>query len=170
MNILVDCDGVLANFVKASLAAHGRRETEADCRRYDYYLDWPISTTQFLSKVRGYDFWFGMEEYPWARELLRRIGDYTISTKPSVDRECGVGKFDWLRQRGVKIGDVMVGRKKWLMAPGSLLIDDHEMNCVEFRAAGGKAIVFPQPWNEDGRAGKTWLDVLDELSLYRRQA
>ena len=39
------------------------------------------------------------------------------------------------------------GPKSQLANYNTVLIDDDKTNCDEFRAAGGKSVLFPQPWN-----------------------
>lgn len=101
------------------------------------------------------DFWFNLKPYPWAHELYRICLHYgsevIISTSPGYHHGAWSAKIRWLQHHlGHHAKDVMMGpRKELLAAPNHLLIDDSQENCDMFRAAWGKAIVFPQFWNNN---------------------
>lgn len=154
MHILLDCDGVLANFTQASIDAHGRQESHDDIRTWDYFTDeWGMSPEEFWSKCRGYDFWRNIQPYEWAQSVIDLIRakdlTFTILTAPSNDSECVQAKLDWLDHHfSIPIADVMVGQKKHLLAnPEAILIDDSRANVDAFIRSGGKAALFLQPWN-----------------------
>ncbi len=82
LNILLDCDGVLADFASAAIRIHNRPETHADIKRYDFWLDWGMTTDDFWKPIKR-DFWLSLEPYPYAVgffEDLSEIGEITIST------------------------------------------------------------------------------------------
>jgi len=155
-------DGVLANFVDGLFTAHGRhdlRHDDVDCWRAPYAMlgnGTPIGEEEFWAPIvkRGRGFWRSLEPYPWAYalfEMCRRHGDVVICTTPSYsDPDSLAGKVDWLNDHfGNGFFDYMLGPHKHLMAPypGAVLVDDRTRNCQDFSGAGGRAIVFPQPWN-----------------------
>lgn len=170
MQILADMDGVIVDFVSAALAAHGRNEPHDSVTTWDFWKDqWGMSSSEFWSKCRGYDFWFGLKPYPWAKEFyesLKSLGEVTITTAPSMDPDCIRAKIDWLNHHlGVHPSDVMCGQKKWLMARNGLLIDDSPENCLQFKLKKGSVVMFPQPWNAGSslrseKVGNAW-DVID---------
>jgi 5'(3')-deoxyribonucleotidase len=159
-HIFLDMDGVLTDFVSATVALHGRAEV----------LDaWPlgdrnvpavlgISRTEYwrLIDEQGASFWAGLAPFPWFEELValvRQFAPMTILTAPSLSPCCLDGKVQWLynhfpKVRGKRFTDFIIGPQKHLLAqPSRVLIDDAEKNIEDFRAAGGDAILFPQPWN-----------------------
>lgn len=159
--ILLDVDGVLADFVGAALKAHGR---DGPVSRYDFWQDWGITADTFWEPLRGRDFWRTIRPYPWAKVLLaelRKLGTVYIATAPNRDPECIAAKLWWLKRHlNVLSDDVMCGKHKWLMAsPSTILIDDGEHNVSAFVAAGGKAILFPQPYNANHLV-QSWQGVL----------
>lgn len=160
MITLLDCDGVLADFATAALAAHGRSETYQDVTAWDIEEMIGVTPEEFWAKLRGYDFWrFDIQPHEWAHDFLKKLkGDIVISTSPSLDSYCVAGKLDWLKHHfGITTKDVMVGPKKHLMAQsGHLLIDDRPKNVEKFINAdiSAEAILFPQPWNANADINK----------------
>ena len=158
--IFLDMDGVLTDFVRATLSLRGQS---------DLLLTWPkgerdihkvmgISKTEFWRIVdnQGADFWAGLPEFAWSKSLVALVREFapmTILTSPSLSPSCFEGKVRWLYENfpkvdGKRFSDFLIGRPKELLAkPGRILIDDSEANINAFRAAGGEAILFPQPWN-----------------------
>jgi hypothetical protein len=109
-------------------------------------------------------FWRGIQPYPWYRKLIEVVSGYcdhlVLCTSPSNHHYSWGGKALWLALHKLDhIPCVMMGindRKnekpspvgKWMMAaPDRLLIDDYHKNTDPFIEEGGKAILFPQPWN-----------------------
>lgn len=154
--ILLDCDGVLANFVKASFVAHNKEYSDDLDIGWDYFEDWNISEKQFWDKLRGYDFWYNIEPYPWAKTLynsLKSIAPVNILTAPSEDSECPQAKIEWLRDHlGVPLKEIIISRNKYLFAnKTNILIDDNMHKIESFYDYGGNVIVFPQSWNKNHR-------------------
>lgn len=157
--ILLDMDGVLADFVQMACAANGRM---------DITCLWPdgktglhdalgLSMTSFWEGIDacGEGFWSQMGIYPWALELWRHCNDVAdevhILTSPSQNPQSLSGKLRWMNTHfGPNFRNFLVGPQKHLCAkPNTLLIDDRSSNCRKFREHGGRAILFPQPWNEN---------------------
>jgi 5'(3')-deoxyribonucleotidase len=71
---------------------------------------------------------------------------------------CAAAKFEWLEEHIPGYWDrVMVGHPKHLLAgPRTILIDDRDKNCEDFRDAGGLAILCPRPWNEGYHAASSF--------------
>lgn len=152
-NILLDMDGVLANFVKATSAAHGREYLPESITQFNMAELWGLSAEEFWSPLSGALFWEDIEPYPWAEELLselRAIAPVTICTAPSRDPHCAGGKLAWLkRELKIKPHEVVLCNKKYLLArPSNILIDDSDSKIKAFGSQGGRTILFPQPWNE----------------------
>ncbi len=154
--VLLDMDGVLVDFFSAALRVHGRE---------DLISGWPVgesdlarvlglSTAEFWRPIdaAGSEWWLELEWYPWADELIElcnELGGFVIATAPSRHSHSAAGKMQSLERRfGKAFRDYMMGPHKHLMAgSGMCLIDDREKLHTAFTAAGGAAVLFPQPWN-----------------------
>lgn len=152
--ILLDMDGVIADFVGAIFKAHGQLPN---------YGTWPPGEYD-CSKVLGIsksDLWRTADKDPdfWRNmpvlengfklyEALKTTREIFIATSPSLDPNCAAGKVEWLQKYfGRNFRNYIITPHKYLMAEAGILIDDDDERCEKFRRAGGTAIVYPQPWN-----------------------
>ena len=156
MVIYLDMDGVVSDAHRAFLKALGREDLVKDypAGEFNTYKAAGVSEKAMWSAVgkAGRELWSKMRVLPWAHELyekLSEIGDVVFLTSPTWDPESLAGKLEWL-QRFTKRKDfrdyVVTNRKDLLAGPGVVLIDDRPENCRSFRAAGGRAILFPAAW------------------------
>jgi hypothetical protein len=153
-HILIDVDGVLADFITASLRVHGQPNFEVT--EWNYFKEMGLSATKFWAGIdaHGAAFWADIEPYPWKDHLLQMaqgVAPFTLATSPSLNPLCAAGKIQWMRKHiEESFHDYMIGTRKQLMArPDVLLIDDSDANVARFMDAGGQAVLFPQPWNEN---------------------
>ena len=161
MKIFIDMDGVLCDFATEAMALFGQ---QYDRRK------WPIGHYCIASAVgvdvaemwrrinaRGSLFWENLNAYPWAADLLKMVRDYDAEfSVASVPGPCGssaAGKLRWLDKNTGEpppFRRYFLGPEKHLLAgPGRVLIDDKTENCEQWVAAGGSAIIWPQPWNRN---------------------
>lgn len=159
--ILLDCDGVLADFCGAAASllnrATGRKVTVEDLADRGLWAMesmWDLSLDEFWAIIdQDPQFWLRLEPFPWARELydlLTSVAPVIISTSPPDSNPQAVtDKIRWLcGHLPLSPGDIMIGRRKALMAkPSALLIDDFPHNTQQFCNAGGMAITVPSNWN-----------------------
>lgn len=154
--IFLDLDSVLVNFVKGSLFALGVTEytippNEPNMER------WPgvnVSVRDFwkaIDKTES-EFWLNLEKYDYADELV----DYSLSkgqvfflTSPSRNPYCLSGKAMWLQRHFPKLTrKVIYTPAKYLCAaPNRILVDDSLHKVKPFIDHGGRAVLFPQPYN-----------------------
>ena len=157
--VLIDMDGVLADFALHALAKFDRLDVYDNWPSGKYEIDEIIGIPQDelwaeLDK-EGPEFWSGLPELPWATELCdlvrKKVGNFHISTSPSRAPASSMGKVHWLQQFfDPRFRRYMLGTHKYLMAkPSVVLIDDSDEKCKKFIEAGGHAILFPQPWNSN---------------------
>lgn len=155
-HILIDLDGVLADFVTAALDVQGLPNVVVD--RWEMHECCGLTASDFWGTIdrQGYEFWANIDPYPWKDELLALLPTtFTVSTTPSRHPNCAAGKTAWMHQHfrgtnGKVFRDYLIGEHKHLLAaPGRVLIDDSDKNCVKFCEHGGEAILFPQPWNKN---------------------
>jgi 5'(3')-deoxyribonucleotidase len=169
MNILLDLDGVLADFLSLALEKLNNwnwpdgycqeptqqltPEIYARIGKFDIAEVYGISADKFWEVLEYKDrFWCNLKPFPWARELYRylsSIGQVTICTSPSLHPTCPAQKIEWVqRHLGLRSSNMMIGSRKYLMAkPGNVLIDDYPKNVEAFRTVGGDAILVPSNWN-----------------------
>ena len=126
--IFLDMDGVLTDFVRATLSLRGQS---------DLLLTWPkgerdihkvmgISKSEFWRIVdgQGADFWAALPNFEWSRDLVdlvRQFAPMTILTSPSLSPSCFEGKVRWLYENfpkvdGKRFSDFLIGRPKELLA------------------------------------------------------
>ena len=160
MNILLDMDGVLANFVRGCCRACGRDDSKIietwppEEWNLDVVLKMPIEELWKYVNEGGSNFWATLDEYEWAKELYvecKKRADVYFLTAPSTHPLSLAGQLEWIYKF---TGDsshknYLMGSPKFLCAkPDNVLIDDSDKNCNNFIKAGGKAILVPQPWNK----------------------
>ena len=174
LGFLIDMDGVLVDFVTAALRLHDRLEVLADwpAGHWDMPEAMGITSREFWGRIHeaGADFWSSLEPYPWCDDLFALVeasGPWCILTSPSSDPSCAAGKISWLQNRfGRGFRAFLIGPPKWMCARSDqLLIDDNDTNVERFRARGGRAILFPRPWNRNHElSGDPMSHLREELS------
>ncbi len=161
MIILLDVDGVLANFVDSAFKAHGidpESVTERNSWQINEWKGVDMSMEDFWKGIdypdhTSLNFWSTLKPYSWLRPLvdmcMTKSEDVYISTSPSRNPMCRAGKATWIRSYIPELYyRTMIGSHKYLMANDkTVLIDDSDSNVKKFRERGGHAITFPQPWN-----------------------
>lgn len=171
--IFLDMDGVLCDFVSAAFRAHGKEFCSATYPKGEYRIERVLGVTydQFWVNIDGLgnNFWPTLKPYSWMQRLVAKVFEFDsevkIATSPSENPNSWSGKQFWLRWHGLGHIRAKMGDEKWLLAaPGRCLIDDSDENVNEFRAAGGDAILFPQPWNSGTSNG----DLVDHVSKQLR--
>jgi hypothetical protein len=178
--ILLDLDGVLADWATAAILQHGRDPAVVlstwPAGVYDLADVLGISGNAMWQPINeaGAEFWATLDPLPWCGDLMSLctgIAPTTILTSPSKDPGAASGKTRWLQSVfGSSFRDYLIGPAKAACAGrGAVLIDDRDEGCESFIAAGGHAIVFPQPWNS-AHAVVPWIEregpagyVLDKI-------
>lgn len=155
--IYLDLDGVLCNFVDASLLEHGQDHLiqPGYPNTWSYYADWEITEDQFWEPIdkAGELFWVNLDPYPWLDEVLTAVEladpNFRICTAPSRHPTSLSGKWHWIQKYiGIGVDRVhMTTMKRDLSREGRLLIDDADHNYAAWQEHGGVCCLFPQPWN-----------------------
>lgn len=154
--IILDLDGVCANFTHAACTVHGH--TEYVATKWNFFEDWDLTPKQFWEPIHLYGDTFYrhiVRPYPWLAELIAAVeeaDDWVIMSSPSDNSVGYAGKKIWvdkyiqpLVKKRVKL---IVGSEKHLLAgPNRILIDDYEENLTDFRRASGQTLTFPRLWN-----------------------
>lgn len=155
--LYLDLDGVLVDFVRGALRAHGQYIPFPDVR-WDFWRQMDGSNGEMTEiefwKPMGRSFW---EHLPWTPEgknflaLLEAIaGDrIVLLTSPSDNDGAVDGKIAWIkRELPAYTRRFFVGPPKALAAsPMKILVDDYGVNVEKFNDEGGRFVLVPRPWN-----------------------
>jgi len=162
MPLAFDMDGVLANFNRAALVAHGAEDLwEKDERRGPECWDTPkllgITPSEFWEPLKDANFWSSLDRYKDGMSMFMyaymNYDEYIyILTAPYPCAGCYAGKFMWFDKwlRGsLKYGQLVMTSDKYMFATDdSILVDDNSTNCRLWKEAGGHAFLVGRPWNE----------------------
>ena len=165
--IFLDVDGVLADFVGGTLACMKSQAQAGQPTPCWPPTEWPpqswnaaidnfgLTVDEFWKRIENREgFWDDLAVCPLAESLLAMCREYCPNvrflTAPCHDPESAAAKIRWLRRfaDAPQLMDWHLSVDKQFNAgPGRILIDDNEKNCAAWEAAGGHAIIYPQPWN-----------------------
>lgn len=169
VQILLDMDGVVVDFVGGAIKLHGITYSKEEFYKghlgqFDlvpiiasYKKDPSFTASKFWEHL-GYEFWKNLEptdDYLSILNLLeKKYGqeNITICSSPSANVGCIDGKRAWIRDylpsHYFKVYNQMFCAKKWLAAnPNTILVDDADKNCNEFFENGGHSVIVPRLWN-----------------------
>ena len=155
--IVFDLDGVAVNFCKAAYEIHGKTFTDDVPTKFDFFEDWGMTAAEFWKPIdtEGANFWKRLEKFSWTEGLIAKLTSYpvefVVATSPSTSATCTAGKVDLIKSLfHSKFRDYCITPRKWyLSCPGRILIDDSDENCKKWEERGGRALLFPQPWNKN---------------------
>lgn len=160
MRIFLDMDGVIADFVTASLSLHKRLDLlQKDKLCYNLNTEVGISQQEFWDKINpdiygSVTFWRDVPTYPYTNDLWNILiqkysANNIIITTQASEFPVMYGKLLWLQKNihpyPTKI--ILDKDKSQYATPNSVLIDDCDDNVNEFVKMGGKAVLLPQKWN-----------------------
>ena len=159
MRILLDIDGVLADFVGGAIKAHGWtwRQVVAlwPVGSYDVAEPMGLTVEEFWEPIdaMGKRFWQELEETPWCHQLIDIVSgltdDWYLVSTPSLASCSYSGKADWVKAHIGSVHErlVLVASKPLLANPTTVLIDDCDESLQGFRRAGGIPLTFPSRHN-----------------------
>lgn len=174
MNLVIylDLDGVLTDFVGGVLRWHGLAPEHRD--EVDSWDGIPAVLSRLLGRtisdadmwrsIEDVSFWRTLEWLPEGRALyqdLAAIVPVVIMSTPCDHAASAAGKLEWIERElppAQRREYALTPCKARFGRPGSVLVDDSGRNVEEFRAAGGRAFLWPATWNAYGRAA-TQADV-----------
>lgn len=148
-------DGVLVDFTAGALQFHGKHLDPQEIRwEFPRQIGFGDTYAPDFWNPLGREFW---ENLDWTYEgllLLAHLENYfganiTIISTPCETDGCADGKRNWVKKHIPQYSKrLFLGADKSILAgPNKVLIDDNDKNVETFRAAGGKAILVPRPWN-----------------------
>ena len=155
--VFLDIDGVLTDFRKGIHNAFNKPyDYPTLTPKWLFWDDWPDVTFEMVNAVCTIPFWAGLEYMHDGHDILRTIVNKFSSeqiyllTTPMPNVWSASGKWMWVEKNlpnFYKRTIITQAPKHLLARPDTLLIDDKDENIDKFRAAGGKAIRVPRPWN-----------------------
>lgn len=157
--IHIDIDGVLVDFARGVCSL---LQIDHDAVPWVTGVDPSAmfgSDTWTRIAQHGARWWQDLPEAPGAIELWARCSEfaptYAVSSLPPhavAAAFSAAGKHRWLERRfGARFKNVICGPVKLSFSrPGSVLIDDDDLEVNAFTRFGGRAILWPNPWNSAG--------------------
>jgi len=150
MNILLDMDGVLANFRDAAARVNWL-PLDAHLEEWNFHHKAGLTDEQFYANIAAdIEFWDKLEPYPWLEQLASVVSyfdpHYHIVSYTNGDGSSA--KQRWIKKYlGHERAWMGKGDRSRMAMSGTVLIDDRDKNVSAFRSKCGWAITFPQPWN-----------------------
>jgi hypothetical protein len=165
MRILLDMDGLTVDYIAGLMDRHSKSwpfggDNVGD-GVWDFSRLWGMSSMREMFAGCGFSFW---SQLPKTREA-DEIVDIAVSfagennvcflTHPIPEPGCAEGKVYWCHANYPTIpilgafpsAAVDAPPKYFAAANDSVLVDDCTSNVVSFCSYGGRAILFPRPWN-----------------------
>lgn len=159
MNIFVDIDGVLADFVGAALALHKADNpwnNGNNLGKYELPELIGMSANKFWEPTNTHEFWESLTPLPEGIAMLKFLEhDFPrdkiyLATSPTLSPHCSAGKHAWIAKHlpnYTRKSFIGASKEVFGMIPSSILIDDCETNIDKFIQVGGRGLLWPQPWN-----------------------
>lgn len=156
--LVLDMDGVLADFARGALDLHECEHIPtSEVTEYGMHKFCGVDEAEFWERITGDAprFWETLPCHRGAAELLQRASSRSGSI---IATSCGrggqytaraiIGKTRWLARFDANDLPLFTGRDKTVLAnPGAVLVDDLPANCRAFIGAGGDALLVDRPWN-----------------------
>jgi len=152
LRVLLDLDGVVANWTMAACKACGLDygELKEELKKEDK-LENLIDEDEMWKKIdaEGEGWWTGLELFPWAKKLYNELEKKTsmlcFLTAPARNEISLAGKAKWIKKH-FDTTDFLIGKPKYFCAnKNSLLIDDTKKRTDKFKEHGGNAFLWPNP-------------------------
>lgn len=150
--IVVDMDGVLANFRKGVSELFNVPLESLD--EWQIYKSIGLDLDTFWQKIaKKNNFWINLEKFPYIDELMHMIEKYTseivICSHPPAYPDSYRQKKKWLESNNLGKYKHFIGNanKGWIACKNRVLIDDHIYNIRSFEKKGGMGILFPQVYS-----------------------
>jgi 5'(3')-deoxyribonucleotidase len=176
--ILLDVDGVLADFVGAVLKLVNKPKVKIN--RWDFHEQICMTANELWATIDlvGHDFWANIPMLPWVNKLIDvvyrhgMVDNTLLCTSPSLSDECNSGKIAWIRKNLPGFSRrFMVTPCKHLLRGDFILVDDSDENCERFWEIKQEAILFPQPWNKNRKHCDNRLQYVEnELDLILKRS
>lgn len=175
MRILIDMDGVCADFISGLLKLYGCDPIHTEKKKYSFdcfpYLN--QCEQDFWKEHATKDFWAKLDKTPECDEIINTcvglvgIKNVAICTSPPwspwARAQAVEGKSEWIMEHfpAIKKNVIFTSTKYFCASKDTILIDDADHNQEKFVAAGGNCLLLPRPWNHNYE-----LDTLEYFRNY----
>lgn len=150
--LLLDCDGVLADFNQASLddirALTGITYTREEIVEFELLNCFPLSKRdkKYIKSLRARPGWCSeIPPFENAKEpvkLLNKLTDLYIVTSPWMSKHWVPERYEWLEKHfNIPHEKVWFGKHKW-MVQGDIFVDDKTENCLDYKSNRPNSHVF----------------------------
>ena len=168
--VFLDLDNTLVDFNGAvySLFGLSRKQVEAPTEWHGIHkslskvLGRDVTEAELWARVAdaGEDWWANLEWLPGSDDMvgqIKRLGlEIFVCSSAGWIPSSATGKLRWVA-RNIGCETFLCRNKHMLATPDRLLIDDAPHQVESFRKAGGKAIYYPQPWNDAQAEFEKWV-------------
>ena len=172
----VDLDGVLVDFVGGAIAHH-KLPLPALETDWNFWRRFGLSDADFWNPL-GDEFWASLAPTEDMHQILGAVFDVWhpgeevfLLSSPCLTPGCITGKARWVEKHLPALSRrlLLTDRKELFAGPGRVLVDDHDVNCEKWTAAGGEACLVPRPWNSAReRAGSAVTSVVARLERIKQ--
>lgn len=157
MIIFLDLDGVVIDIFKGVCEWFELPYRPELVTHWDSFPELTnLSKEYFWNEIKTPVFWKNLDFYPNAIPFIAKLSVYgkvVLLTSPA--NGCAGYRQNWIEKNLSSFfsrGHYILTPAKWACAhKQAILIDDSFKNCKEFAAAGGRALLYPQPWNSENR-------------------
>ena len=181
--ILLDCDGVLADFVDACLDLiyihTGAKHTKEEITQYDIFDSLGIPQLKHLltSAAEKPGWCYSFKPFPGARQAIKRleeIGEVVIVTSPLVTPRWYYERQKWLTDNlGIGKDRVIFTESKHFIE-GDAIIDDSAEKCAKWHKEHPRklTILKDTPYNKEVvekqtlRRATSWEQIYEHLERY----
>jgi len=138
---------------------HNKKGYQVPAYIHDRNVFWGSFKSEFWSTLPLHDFANTLVEY--CRSFA---GDNCFLFSKPTSVGSYAGKAMWVDRFFPEFirDNLVLGRQKEIVAPGSLLIDDSANNCRKFIKEGGQAVLVERPWN--GHPTMTWENLKEAIA------
>lgn len=152
LNLFLDVDGVLADFVGAAHRVHGREPQPVT--EWNFFDSWDMTAERFFAPM-GFDFWYGLEPTDDAQRIVEVCvkratrSRLALLSSPCETPGCADGKRAWVKKWFPNLlpNLILANAKQLIAHPRAVLIDDSDANAIRWVNRAGGGFVWPQPWN-----------------------
>lgn len=179
-HVFIDMDGVLADFISASLGLFGCAHRGSKISGWDGMTKVVNDYGRQIGDITEQDFWNAIDDTGpefWAhlplmygaRALVDHVAEsgcpFSLLTSPSRHPNSLAGKGTWIRRNFPEMNrkTIYTPQKHLLAAPGRLLIDDGDHNVTPWREHGGTALHWvapPAEWRHNNIPNENDVDAL----------